>query len=68
MKIHMLGRKIRRSWFGFFRAIRGWFVMRCYWKKKLQKFEKKYVFVVHMRYFGDYRCYSEYRDYVRWKK
>lgn len=68
MQIHIVIRKIRRSWLRLSRPIRGWFVMRNYWKNKLRKFEKKALFIHRMRYFGDYRCYREYMDMRRYQK
>lgn len=68
MKIQILARKLRRRWYRLFRAIRGWLVMRNYWKNRLQKFEKKARFIDRMRYFGSYRCYREYMDYRRYHR
>ena len=48
--------------------VRGWFVMRGYWRRRLASFEQKALFIHRMQYFGSYRCYREYMDLRRYHK
>lgn len=48
--------------------VRAWFCMRSLWRRRLAAFERKARYIDRLRYFGDRRCYSEARDFCRYRR